>query len=286
MNSNKEYILRVTCPDTFGLVAQVSKFLNDSGLFIIDSAHFGDPETSKFFMRVKVISPKKNLDHKDFSNKFSELAKSLQIEWSLSDASIKFKTAIFVSKFSHCLQDLLYRASVGSLNIDINCVISNHPDLEKIANRYDIPFHHVPVKSNKKETAEKEMQDILAKNQIELLVLARYMQILSDEFCEKYYGNIINIHHSFLPSFKGAKPYHQAYSKGVKILGATAHYVSAELDEGPIIEQSVDRINHSMTPKEMEIIGRDIESITLAKAVKYHTEQRIFLNENKTVIFN
>ena len=286
MNSNKEYILRVTCPDTFGLVAQVSKFLNDSGLFIIDSAHFGDPETSKFFMRVKVISPKKNLDHKDFSNKFSELAKSLQIEWSLSDASIKFKTAIFVSKFSHCLQDLLYRASVGSLNIDINCVISNHPDLEKIANRYDIPFHHVPIKSNKKETAEKEMQDILAKNKIELLVLARYMQILSDEFCEKYYGNIINIHHSFLPSFKGAKPYHQAYSKGVKILGATAHYVSAELDEGPIIEQSVDRINHSMTPKEMEIIGRDIESITLAKAVKYHTEQRIFLNENKTVIFN
>lgn len=286
MNSNKEYILRVTCPDTFGLVAQVSKFLNDSGLFIIDSAHFGDPETSKFFMRVKVISPKKNLDHKDFSNKFSELAKSLQIEWSLSDASIKFKTAIFVSKFSHCLQDLLYRASVGSLNIDINCVISNHPDLEKIANRYDIPFHHVPIKSNKKETAEKEMQDILAKNQIELIVLARYMQILSDEFCEKYYGNIINIHHSFLPSFKGAKPYHQAYSKGVKILGATAHYVSAELDEGPIIEQSVDRINHSMTPKEMEIIGRDIESITLAKAVKYHTEQRIFLNENKTVIFN
>ena len=286
MNSNKEYILRVTCPDTFGLVAQVSKFLNDSGLFIIDSAHFGDPETSKFFMRVKVISPKKDLDHKDFSNKFSELAKSLQIEWSLSDASIKFKTAIFVSKFSHCLQDLLYRASVGSLNIDINCVISNHPDLEKIANRYDIPFHHVPIKSNKKETAEKEMQDILAKNKIELLVLARYMQILSDEFCEKYYGNIINIHHSFLPSFKGAKPYHQAYSKGVKILGATAHYVSAELDEGPIIEQSVDRINHSMTPKEMEIIGRDIESITLAKAVKYHTEQRIFLNENKTVIFN
>ncbi|MFL2754431.1 MAG: formyltetrahydrofolate deformylase [Gammaproteobacteria bacterium] len=286
MNSNKEYILRVTCPDTFGLVAQVSKFLNDSGLFIIDSAHFGDPETSKFFMRVKVISPKKNLDHKDFSKKFSELAKSLKIEWSLSDASIKFKTAIFVSKFSHCLQDLLYRASVGSLNIDINCVISNHPDLEKIANRYDIPFHHVPIKSNTKETAEKEMQDILAKNQIELLVLARYMQILSDEFCEKYYGNIINIHHSFLPSFKGAKPYHQAYSKGVKILGATAHYVSAELDEGPIIEQSVDRINHSMTPKEMEIIGRDIESITLAKAVKYHTEQRIFLNENKTVIFN
>ena len=286
MNSNKEYILRVTCPDTFGLVAQVSKFLNDSGLFIIDSAHFGDPETSKFFMRVKVISPKKNLDHKDFSKKFSELAKSLKIEWSLSDASIKFKTAIFVSKFSHCLQDLLYRASVGSLNIDINCVISNHPDLEKIANRYDIPFHHVPIKSNTKETAEKEMQDILAKNQIELLVLARYMQILSDEFCEKYYGNIINIHHSFLPSFKGAKPYHQAYSKGVKILGATAHYVSAELDEGPIIEQSVDRINHSMTPKQMEIIGRDIESITLAKAVKYHTEQRIFLNENKTVIFN
>ena len=284
--NNKEYILRVTCPDKFGLVAKVSTCLNNSELFIIDSAHFGDPETKKVFMRVKVISPNKEFKYDSFKDDFSELAKELEMNWSFGDAGKKLNTAIFVSKFSHCLQDLLYRASVGSLDIDINCVVSNHADLKKIADRYEIPFHHIEVQENIKENSEKKIEEILSKNNIELIILARYMQILSSQFCKKYYGNIINIHHSFLPSFKGAKPYHQAYSKGVKILGATAHYVSSELDEGPIIEQSVDRINHSTTPKEMEIIGRDIESITLAKAVKYHTEQRIFLNDNKTVIFN
>ena len=284
--SNKEYILRVTCPDKFGLVAKVSTCLNNSELFIIDSAHFGDPETGKFFMRVKVISPNKEFKYDSFKDDFSKLANELEMDWSFGDAGKKLKTSIFVSKFSHCLQDLLYRASVGSLDIDINCVISNHLDLKKIADRYEIPFYHIQVQKEAKENSEKSIEEILSKNNIELIILARYMQILSSDFCEKYYGNIINIHHSFLPSFKGAKPYQQAHSKGVKILGATAHYVSSELDEGPIIEQSVDRINHSKTPKEMEIIGRDIESITLAKAVKYHTEQRIFLNKNKTVIFN
>ena len=286
MTNPKEYILRVTCPDRFGVVAKVSTCLNDSELFILDSAHFGDPDTNKFFMRVKVISPNKNFKYKSFEKKFSLIANELNIDWTFIDASIKPRTAIFVSKYSHCLQDLLYRESVGSLPIDIRCIISNHPDLRKIAKSYDIPYHFIDMKKNSKSVSEAKINKILSKENVQLNILARYMQILSKSFVKKHYGNIINIHHSFLPSFKGAKPYQQAYTKGVKILGATAHYVSSELDEGPIIEQTVDRINHSMTPKEMEIIGRDIESITLAKAVKYHVEQRIFLNDGKTVIFN
>ena len=286
MTNPKEYILRVTCPDRFGVVAKVSTCLNDSELFILDSAHFGDPDTNKFFMRVKVISPNKNFKYKLFEKKFSLIANELNIDWTFIDASIKPRTAIFVSKYSHCLQDLLYRESVGSLPIDIKCIISNHPDLRKISKSYDIPYHFIDMKKNSKSVSEAKINKILSKENVQLNILARYMQILSKSFVKKHYGNIINIHHSFLPSFKGAKPYQQAYTKGVKILGATAHYVSSELDEGPIIEQTVDRINHSMTPKEMEIIGRDIESITLAKAVKYHVEQRIFLNDGKTVIFN
>ena len=286
MTNPKEYILRVTCPDRFGVVAKVSTCLNDSELFILDSAHFGDPDTNKFFMRVKVISPNKNFKYKSFEKKFSLIANELNIYWTFIDASIKPRTAIFVSKYSHCLQDLLYRESVGSLPIDTKCIISNHPDLRKIAKSYDISYHFIDMKKNSKSVSEAKINKILSKENVQLNILARYMQILSKSFVKKHYGNIINIHHSFLPSFKGAKPYQQAYTKGVKILGATAHYVSSELDEGPIIEQTVDRINHSMTPKEMEIIGRDIESITLAKAVKYHVEQRIFLNDGKTVIFN
>jgi formyltetrahydrofolate deformylase len=237
-------------------------------------------------MRVKVISPNKNFKFNSFEKKFSVIAKELNIEWTLTDANFRPRTAIFVSKYSHCLQDLLYRESVGSLSIDIKCVISNHPDLRKIAKSYEIPYHFINMQKISKTSAEAKINKILSKEQVELNILARYMQILSKSFVNKHYGNIINIHHSFLPSFKGAKPYQQAYTKGVKILGATAHYVSSDLDEGPIIEQTVDRINHSMTTKEMEVIGRDIESITLAKAVKYHIEQRIFLNGNKTVIFN
>ena len=282
----KEYILRVICPDRFGVVAKVSTCLNESELFILESAHFGDPETNKFFMRVKVISPNKNFKFSSFEKKFSLIAKELNIEWTLIDANFRPKTAIFVSKYSHCLQDLLYKESLGSLPLDIKCIISNHPDLRKIAKSYEIPYHFINMQKVSKSSAEAKINKILSKEEVELNILARYMQILSKSFVNKHYGNIINIHHSFLPSFKGAKPYQQAYTKGVKILGATAHYVSSDLDEGPIIEQTVDRINHSMTPKEMEVIGRDIESITLAKAVKYHIEQRIFLNGNKTVIFN
>lgn len=283
--NDKEYILRGVCPDSLGLVAKVSNFLNEHNLFIKESAHYGDPETQKFFMRVKVISPEKNIDKIKFNERFKELAVEISMDWSFEDAILNPKTSIFVSKYSHCLQDLLYRQSVNALKIDLKSVISNHPDLEKIVSDYGIPFHYVEVSKDSKEKAEAKMFDILNEDNIDLIILARYMQILSNDFCEKYYGKIINIHHSFLPSFKGAKPYHQAYSKGVKILGATAHYVTGELDEGPIIEQTVDRIDHTKSPEDMEIIGRDIESITLAKAVQYHSEQRVFLNNNKTVIF-
>ena len=282
---NEEYILRGVCPDTLGLVAKVSNFLNEHNLFIKESAHYGDPETQKFFMRVKVISPEKNIDKIKFNENFQKLAEEISMDWSFEDAVLNPKTSIFVSKYSHCLQDLLYRQSVNALKIDLKSVISNHPDLEKIVSDYGIPFHYVEVSKDSKDKAEARMFDILNEDNIDLIILARYMQILSNDFCEKYYGKIINIHHSFLPSFKGAKPYHQAYSKGVKILGATAHYVTGELDEGPIIEQTVDRIDHTKSPEDMEIIGRDIESITLAKAVQYHSEQRVFLNNNKTVIF-
>ena len=283
--NDKEYILRGVCPDSLGLVAKVSNFLNEHNLFIKESAHYGDPETQKFFMRVKVISPEKNIDKIKFNERFKELAEEISMDWSFEDAILNPKTSIFVSKYSHCLQDLLYRQSVNALKIDLKSVISNHPDLEKIVSDYGIPFHFVEVSKDNKDKAEARMLDILNEDNIDVIILARYMQILSNDFCEKYYGKIINIHHSFLPSFKGAKPYHQAYSKGVKILGATAHYVTGELDEGPIIEQTVDRIDHTKSPEDMEIIGRDIESITLAKAVQYHSEQRVFLNNNKTVIF-
>ncbi|RZO99021.1 MAG: formyltetrahydrofolate deformylase [Gammaproteobacteria bacterium] len=282
---NEEYILRGVCPDTLGLVAKVSNFLNEHNLFIKESAHYGDPETQKFFMRIKVISPGKNIDKSNFNNNFKNLAEEISMEWSFEDAILNPKTSIFVSKYSHCLQDLLYRQSVSGLKLDLKSVISNHPDLEKIVSDYGIPFHYVEVSKENKDEAEEKILKILNEDDVDLIILARYMQILSNDFCEKYYGKIINIHHSFLPSFKGAKPYHQAYSKGVKILGATAHYVTGELDEGPIIEQTVDRIDHTKSPEDMEIIGRDIESITLAKAVQYHSEQRVFLNNNKTVIF-
>ena len=282
---NEEYILRGVCPDTLGLVAKVSNCLNEHNLFIKESAHYGDPETQKFFMRIKVISPGKNIDKSNFNNNFKNLAEEISMEWSFEDAILNPKTSIFVSKYSHCLQDLLYRQSVSGLKLDLKSVISNHPDLEKIVSDYGIPFHYVEVSKENKDEAEEKILKILNEDDVDLIILARYMQILSNDFCEKYYGKIINIHHSFLPSFKGAKPYHQAYSKGVKILGATAHYVTGELDEGPIIEQTVDRIDHTKSPEDMEIIGRDIESITLAKAVQYHSEQRVFLNNNKTVIF-
>lgn len=283
---SKEYILRVKCPDRYGIVAKISTTLNKSNLFILDSAHYGDPENKYFFMRAKLIYSKNELDINKFSKFFDKECKSLKMNWSIKEAGYKPNTAIFVSKYGHCLQDLIYRVDSGILPMNISCIISNHKDHEKLADWHKIPFYYIPVNKNNKEQAEKETRKILKELNIDLIILARYMQILSDQMCKDFFGQIINIHHSFLPSFKGAKPYHQAYQKGVKILGATAHYVSSDLDEGPIIDQSVDRVDHSKTPKDLELIGRDLESITLARAVKYHLERRVFINNSKTVIFS
>ena len=283
---SKEYILRVQCPDKYGIVAKVSTTLNKANLFILDSAHYGDPENKTFFMRAKLIYPKKVFNIDDFSKFFSKECKSLKMEWSIEDIDYKPNTAIFVSKYGHCLQDLMYRVDSGILPMNVSWIISNHKDHQKIASWHNIPFFHIPVIKDNKNKSEKEIRKILKEYNIDLLILARYMQILSNKMSNDFFGKIINIHHSFLPSFKGAKPYHQAYEKGVKILGATAHYVSSKLDEGPIIDQSVERVDHAMTPKDLELIGRDLESITLARAVKYHIERRIFINNSKTVIFN
>ncbi len=283
---SKEYILRVKCPDRYGIVAKVSTTLNKSNLFILDSAHYGDPENKYFFMRAKLIYSKNELDLNKFSKFFDKECKSLKMNWSIKEAGYRPNSAIFVSKYGHCLHDLIYRVDSGILPMNISCIISNHKDHEKLANWHKIPFYYIPVNKNNKKQAEKETRKILKELNIDLIILARYMQILSDQMCKDFFGQIINIHHSFLPSFKGAKPYHQAYQKGVKILGATAHYVSSELDEGPIIDQSVERVDHSKTPKDLELIGRDLESITLARAVKYHIERRVFINNLKTVIFS
>ena len=281
-----QYILRVQCPDKYGIVAKISSTLNKANLFILDSAHYGDPENKIFFMRAKLIYSKKILDLNKFSKFFEKECKNLNMKWSIKEEGYKPNTAIFVSKYGHCLQDLLYRVDSGILPMNISCIISNHKDHEKIASWHDIPFFYVPVNKNNKNKSEQETRKIIKELDIDLMILARYMQILSNKMCKDFYGKIINIHHSFLPSFKGAKPYHQAYEKGVKILGATAHYVSSELDEGPIIDQSVERVDHAKTPKDLELIGRDLESITLARAVKYHIERRIFINKTKTVIFS
>ena len=283
---SKEYILRVKCPDKYGIVAKVSTTLNKSNLFILDSAHYGDPENKYFFMRAKLIYSENELDINKFSKFFNKECKSLKMNWSIKEAGYRPNTAIFVSKYGHCLQDLIYRVDSGILPMNVSCIISNHKDHEKLADWHKIPFYYIPVNKNNKKQAEKETRKILKELNIDLIILARYMQILSDQMCKDFFGQIINIHHSFLPSFKGAKPYHQAYQKGVKILGATAHYVSSDLDEGPIIDQSVDRVDHSKTPKDLELIGRDLESITLARAVKYHLERRVFINNSKTVIFS
>ncbi len=283
---SKEYILRVKCPDRYGIVAKVSTTLNKSNLFILDSAHYGDPENKYFFMRAKLIYSESELDINKFSKFFDKECRSLKMNWSIKEAGYKPNTAIFVSKYGHCLQDLIYRVDSGILPMNISCIISNHKVHEKLANWHKIPFYHVPVNKNNKKQSEKDTRKILNELNIDFIILARYMQILSDQMCKDFYGQIINIHHSFLPSFKGAKPYHQAYKKGVKILGATAHYVSSDLDEGPIIDQSVERVDHAKTPKDLELIGRDLESITLARAVKYHIERRVFINNSKTVIFS
>lgn len=290
MNSildNDSFILRLSCKDSIGIVAEVATFLSDRRLFISESANYGDQATGLFFYRVK-FSPEDNnsFSRSVFSKEFEPLAKKWKIDWELRDAKVKPNVVIFVSKGDHCLNDLLYRHRTGALNINISAIVSNHATCGWLAERHDVPFFHVPVTKDNKPQAEARMLEIIEDVKGDLVVLARYMQVLSDDMCRKLDGKCINIHHSFLPSFKGAKPYHQAFDRGVKLVGATAHYVTPDLDEGPIITQAVEPADHRLTAEDMAALGRDTESRVLARAVKLHTEGRIFSNENKTVVFS
>jgi formyltetrahydrofolate deformylase len=283
---NKKFTLTISCQDTIGIVAAVSGFMAENKCFILESAQMGDASTGKFFFRTVFEAQNGLASKQDFKHKFQSVADKFKMDWNLYDSDEKQRLLILVSKQGHCLNDLLHRHSTGSLPVEIPAVISNHPDMEKMVKSYDIPFYHLPVASHNKEEQEQQILNIIRDEKINLTVLARYMQILSPNLTGKIKGHAINIHHSFLPGFKGAKPYHQAYDRGVKIIGATAHYVSDELDEGPIIEQEVTRVNHSHTPDKLLEIGRDIESMVLSRAIKFHIEHRVILNGNKTVVFD
>ncbi len=283
--NNNTYILTISCFDTVGIVASVSGFLHENNCFIIESTQFGDPSTSKFFMRVVFSANENNLGFAGLKEKFNATAIKFNMDWKLYNSDHKMRLLLMVSKQGHCLNDLLHRYASGLLPVEIPAVISNHADMEKMVKWYDIPFYHLPVDNNTKPLQEQKIIELIEKLEIDLTVLARYMQVLSPSLTKKLHGKAINIHHSFLPGFKGAKPYHQAYDRGVKIIGATAHYVTEDLDEGPIIEQEVTRVNHSHSPEQLLALGRDIESSVLAKAIKYHIEHRVLLNGNKTIVF-
>lgn len=281
----KAFTLTIACKDIVGIVAAVSGFLARNRCFIIESAQMGDPSTQQFFMRT-VFEPQGAMDTVEaFSEQFSSIAEEFSMHWNVYDSRKKPRLLILVSKQGHCFNDLLHRYASGQLAVEIPAVVSNHKDMEEMTRWHGIPFHYLPVSPDNRASQEEEIFKLFQEHKIDLMVLARYMQVLSPAIVTRVYGKAINIHHSFLPGFKGAKPYHQAYDRGVKIIGATAHYVSNDLDEGPIIEQEVTRVNHSHTPDQLLAIGRDIESMVLSRAVKFHTEHRVLLNGNKTVVF-
>lgn len=279
-----KYVLTVTCNSTRGIVAAISGFLTDHGCNITDSAQFDDPETGKFFMRVSFVS-EEGATLNALQADFTPVASPFGMDYAFHDEAVKMKVVIMVSRFGHCLNDLLYRWRIGALPIDIVAVISNHTEYQKVVENHDLPFHHIPVTKENKPVAEGQIMDVVRNTGAELIVLARYMQILSDEMCQKMSGRIINIHHSFLPSFKGANPYKQAFQRGVKLIGATAHYVTADLDEGPIIEQDIVRITHAQSAADYVSLGRDVEAQVFARAIHAHIHHRVFQNGNKTIVF-
>lgn len=280
------YILTVTCPATTGIVAAVTGFLAENRCYITEMAQYDDEMTQKFFCRIMfrpdtALSPAIEAIRKQFAT----IAEHFSMHWRMTNAARPTRTILMVSKADHCLVDLLYRKNKGDLNMQVVCVISNHTDLRAVVEREGIRFVCLPVDKTNKAEQEARLLEIVAETQAELVVLARYMQILSDDTCRKLEGMCINIHHSFLPGFKGARPYHQAYERGVKLIGATAHYVTSDLDEGPIIEQVVERVDHTFLPEALAALGRDLENNALAKAVRLHIERRVFVDGNKTVVF-
>ncbi|KQR02201.1 formyltetrahydrofolate deformylase [Arthrobacter sp. Leaf141] len=280
---NDAFVVTLSCPDTQGIVHAVAGALLVAGCNITDSQQYGSPATGTFFMRVEVTT---TATQSELRAALQPVADAFGMQWSLNPAGRKVRTLVLASTSAHCLNDLLFQQRSGTLPIDIPAIVSNHKDLAGLAEFYGIPFHHIPVTADTKVQAEDRLRAIMAEHNIELTVLARYMQILSDELCTDLTGKAINIHHSFLPSFKGAKPYHQAHTRGVKLIGATAHYVTAALDEGPIIEQEVIRVDHSRTAQQLVQMGRDVEGRTLVQAVQWHAEHRVLLDGNRTVVFN
>ena len=279
------FVLTVRCDDRPGIVHAVSGFLVEQSGNIVQSQQYGDPETGGFFLRVHFELVGERLAVERLRERFAPVARRFAMVWEMWDAAAPYRTLIMVSRFGHCLNDLLFRWSTGSLQIEVPAIVSNHRDFERLAASYGIPFHHLPVTPQTKADAEKQLLELVDDLGIHLVVLARYMQVLSDATCEALAGRAINIHHSFLPSFKGARPYHQAHARGVKLIGATAHYVTADLDEGPIIEQDVARVDHGFSPEQLVAAGRDVESSVLSRAVRWHSETRVLRNGPKTVVF-
>jgi formyltetrahydrofolate deformylase len=277
-------ILTLSCPDQRGIVAKVSAFLYERGCNILDAQQFDDQETGQFFMRV--VFDADGADRAALRDEFGSLASTLAMKWTLRDRAERYRVLLLASKFDHCLADLVYRWRIGELPMDITGVVSNHPaETYGHIDLSDLPFHHLPVTKETKFEQEAELWKLIQETQTDIVVLARYMQVLSDGLSAKLQGRCINIHHSFLPGFKGAKPYHQAHARGVKLIGASAHYVTGDLDEGPIIEQDVERISHRDTPEDLVRKGRDIERRVLARALRYRLEDRVLLNGRKTVVF-
>jgi formyltetrahydrofolate deformylase len=280
--SDSELVLTLSCPDRPGIVHAVSGFLAERECNILDSQQYGSPRTQTFFLRVHFDSP---IDEASLRDAFSAVASSFAMQWELHASAHRPNVLVMVSREGHCLNDLLYRWRAGYLPCVISAVASNHQDLEPLAASYDVPFHHLPVTPDSRDQQEQQVLGLVADRNIELVVLARYMQILSARVCDALPGRIINIHHSFLPSFRGGKPYEQAYEHGVKLIGATAHYVTADLDEGPIIEQEVERVGHAHDPLALAAVGRDLECVALARAVRWHLEHRVLLDGQRTVVF-
>jgi len=285
MPSARRYTLTLTCPDRVGIVAAVSSMIAQHQGWIVEASHHADEPAQRFFMRQEIRADSLPFDIDALREKFTPIAAQYDMDWRISDSAVKKRVVVLVSKQEHCLYDLLARWQSKELDIDIPCVISNHETLRGFVEWHGIPFHHVPVMPDNKDAAYTEVQRLFEDCRGDSMVLARYMQILSPGLCRAYPGQIINIHHSFLPSFVGARPYHQAYERGVKLIGATCHYVTADLDQGPIIDQDVIRIDHSDSPEDMVRYGRDIEKTVLARGLRYHLEDRVLAHGNKTVVF-
>lgn len=286
LEGKPHYVLNATCDSRLGTVAAVSGFLASRQCYITEMQQFDDVLSGRFFVRVNFFGePGKTPSLADLREQFQSVSTREQMEWAIYDGEKKPRVLIMVSKFDHCLDDLLYRTRTGELKMEITAVVSNHPDLRALVESQNIPYIHLPVTPATKAQQEARLMEIVEETSSDLVILARYMQVLSDDLCRQLRGRAMNIHHSLLPGFKGAKPYHQAHERGVKLTGATAHYVTADLDEGPIIEQIVERVDHTYTPDMLAAAGRDSECRALASAVKFHIEHRVFLNGSRTVVF-